>query len=328
MRDWCSIQSQTSDCSPRLCAAAAFAAKVKVMAGNPSCSLVLAAHGSVTTPCANKPLYDLAARAEASGIFSSVTPAFLYGDPQISNVLDRLPPGGDVVIVPVMTSEGYYSQRVFPKKLAENKSLDQHRLFISTALGMHPKVPAMVADRIEKMLGRLPAEPQDFTVVFVGHGTTRNKKSGRATMELAAAVQGRLASNADERPTFRVAFLDQPPAASVAAARVKTPHTLVVPYLVSRGPHTTVDVPEAFGLPTGPTIKYPLVETFVDEVSQAERLCICDTPVGMYAGMSELVLELATDQMMTGKPVDLSGLVPDPGDNKLLAVADKQEGNE
>ncbi|MDA8564255.1 hypothetical protein N9L06_07380 [Mariniblastus sp.] len=295
---------------------------------NPSCSLILAAHGSVTTPCANKPLYDLAARAEASGIFSNVTPAFLYGDPQISNVLDRLPPGGDVVVVPVMTSEGYYSQRVFPKKLAENKSLDQHRLFISTALGMHPKVPGMVANRIEKMLGLLPAQPNDFTVVFIGHGTTRHPKSGRATMELAAAVQGRLSLEADQRPVIRVAFLDQPPTASIAAARVKTPHTLVVPYLVSRGPHTTVDVPEAFGLPSGPTIKYPLVETFVDEVSQEERLCICDTPIGMYAGMSELVLELATDQMMSGKPVDLSGLVPDLDDEKLVAVADNGKGNQ
>jgi sirohydrochlorin cobaltochelatase len=297
------------------------------MAGNPSCSLVLAAHGSVTTPCANQPLYDLASRAEASGIFSNVTPAFLYGDPQISDVLDRLPSGGDVVVVPVMTSEGYYSQRVFPKKLAENNSLDQHRLFISTALGMHPKVPDMVADRIEKMLGLLPAEPNDFTVVFIGHGTTRNKKSGRATMDLAAAVQGRLSPDTEQRPVIRVAFLDQPPTASVAAARVKTAHTLVVPYLVSRGPHTTVDVPEAFGLPSGPTIKYPLVETFIDEGSQAERLCICDTPVGMYAGMSELVLELATDQMMSGKPVDLSELVPNPDDEKLVAVADIAKEN-
>ena len=232
------------------------------------------------------------------------------------------------MVVPVMTSEGYYSQRVFPKKLAENKSLDQHRLFISTALGMHPKVPGMVANRIEKMLGLLPAQPNDFTVVFIGHGTTRHPKSGRATMELAAAVQGKLSFDADRRPAIRVAFLDQPPTASIAAARVKTPHTLVVPYLVSRGPHTTVDVPEAFGLPSGPTIKYPLVETFVDEVSQEERLCICDTPVGMYAGMSELVLELATDQMMSGKPVDLSGLVPDLDDEKLVAVADNGKGNQ
>jgi len=290
--------------------------------------LVLAAHGSVTTPCANKPLYDLAEKAEASGIFSNVTPAFLYGDPQISNVLDRLPPGGDVIVVPVMTSEGYYSQRVFPRKLAENKSLDQHRVFISTALGMHPKVPGMVAARIQKMLGLLPAEPDEFTVIFVGHGTTRNKTSGRATMDLAAAVQGRLSPEADQRPTIRVAFLDQPPTAPIAAARVRTPHTLVVPYLVSRGPHTTVDVPEAFGLPSGPSIEYPLTETFRDEVSGTERLCICDTPVGMYAGMSELVLELATDQMMSGKPVDLSDLVPVEDDEKLVVAAENEKVNQ
>ena len=186
---------------------------------------------------------------------------------------------------------------------------------------MHPKVPELVAGRIEKLLNCLPSEPSDFTVVFIGHGTTRHPKSGRATMDLAAAVQAKLSPRANQRPTIRVAFLDQPPTAAIAAARVKTPHTLVVPYLVSRGPHTTVDVPEAFGLPSGPTIKYPLVESVQDEVSGTERVCICDTPVGMYAGMSELVLELATDQMMSGKPVDLSGLVVAEESATVAAVA-------
>ena len=295
------------------------------MTPNPSCSLILAAHGSVTTPCANQPLHDLADRVQASGIFSNVTPAFLYGDPEISNVLDRLPPGGDVIVVPVMTSEGYYSQRVFPRKLAENKSLDQHRVFMSTALGMHPQVPGLVAARIEKVLSLVPAQPNDFTIVFVGHGTTRHPKSGRATMDLAAAVQAKLSPQAEQRPVIRVAFLDQPPTAVIAAARVKTTHTLVVPYLVSRGPHTTVDVPEAFGLPSGPTIKYPLVESVHDEVLGVERLCICDTPVGMYAGMSELVLELATDQMMSGKPVDLTGFVVAEKDSNMAATAGEEK---
>ncbi len=238
-----------------------------------------------------------------------MTPAFLYGAPQISNVLDQLPPGGDVIVVPVMTSEGYYSQKVFPQKLAENKSLEQHRVFIASALGMHPRVPQLVAERIRKTLDLLPIAARDLTVVFVGHGTTRHPNSGRATMDLAAATQNRLSPDAEQRPAIRVAFLDQPPTAANAAERVKTPNTMVIPYLVSRGPHTTVDVPEAFRLPSGPSIKYPLIETFQDESTGEDCFRICDTPVGMYASMSELVLELATDQMMSGTPVDLSGFV-------------------
>lgn len=282
--------------------------------------MVLAAHGSVTTECANNPLFNLAARVEASGIFSTVTPAFLYGDPEISNVLDRLPPGGDVIVVPVMTSEGYYSQKVFPRKLAENKSLEQHRVFIAPALGMHPRVPELVAARIRKTLGLLPIAARDLTVVFVGHGTTRHPKSGRATMDLAAAVQNHLSPNAKQRPVIRVAFLDQSPTAAIAAARVKTPNTMVIPYLVSRGPHTTVDVPEAFNLPSGPSIKYPVIETTQDELTGEDRFCICDTPVGMYAAMSELVLELATDQMMSGSPVDLSDFVVSEAETTVSAV--------
>ena len=48
----------------------------------------------------------------------------------------------------------------------------------------------------------------------------------------------------------------------------------------------------------------------------------------MYAGMSELVLELATDQMMSGKPVDLSDLVPVEDDEKLVAAAENEKVNQ
>lgn len=259
---------------------------------------MLAAHGSVTTECANKPLFDLADAIKQHEIFQQVTPAFLYGQPMIKNVLDGLPVG-DVVVVPVMTSEGYYTQRVFPKLLAENQSLDQHRLFLAPALGVHPDIPDMVAQRMAIMMLTLKMSPAQTTVVFIGHGTTKHPRSGRATMDLAAQVQRIAGEVGCAKTKFRVAFLDQPPLAETVCGRIRTPHTLIMPFLVSRGPHTTVDVPEAFGLPSGPQIEYPLVE------NRGGRKCVCDLPIGIYPEMADLCLEMATDQMMNGKQVDL-----------------------
>ena len=75
------------------------------------CSVALAAHGSLAYPNANRSLFELADQVANSGLFSQVTPAFLNGQPQASEVFGLLP-DGDVVVVPVMTSDGYYTKNV------------------------------------------------------------------------------------------------------------------------------------------------------------------------------------------------------------------------
>lgn len=253
------------------------------------CSLVLAAHGSVAAPDSNQPLFDLANRIEGDEFFSKVTPAFLHGEPNLTNVYSQLPPG-DVVMVPVMTSSGYYLNSVIPGKLAENEGVENYRTFTSGVLGMHPAIPDLILNRIDAVMSLFQMTESDTTVVIVGHGTRRNSKSGQSTLDLVGQLRACLPNLACE-----VAFLDQDPEAQVVAKAVKTPHTLVVPFLISRGPHTTVDIPEAFGLPGGPDVRFPI------NVNRDGRLCVCDLPVGMYPEMSELVLELACDQLLAGK---------------------------
>jgi sirohydrochlorin ferrochelatase len=98
---------------------------------------------------------------------------------------------------------------------------------------------------------------------------------------------------------MKVAFIDQEPAIDTVVQQITTPHRLVVPFLISRGPHATVDVPQAVGLPTGPEIEFPIVGNTDNHIT------ICDLPVGMYSEISDVCLELATDQLMGGVPVEL-----------------------
>jgi sirohydrochlorin cobaltochelatase len=250
------------------------------------CSVVLAAHGSLATAEANEPLFELANQIAASEIFSTVTPAFLNGDPQLSSVLQSLPIG-DVVVIPVMTSNGYYCDTVLPKVIVESPGFENYRVSLTAPLGVHPEIASLVADRISILMNMLQLASHETTIVIVGHGTTRNAHSGKSTEQLAAQVHELLSSE-----NINIAFIDQAPTMDEVIRQITTPHTIVVPFLISRGPHATDDVPAAFGLPTGPEIEFPLVGLVADGIT------ICDLPVGMYPEMSDLCTEMATDQMM------------------------------
>ncbi len=260
------------------------------------CSVILAAHGSMAHESSNQPLFDLASKVEEAGLFSLVTPAFLNGQPQVTTVLDGLP-DGDVIVIPVMTSEGYYSQTVFPRELAENSNLERFRIFMTPSLGVHTDIAQMVCGRLDIIMPLCHLPVEDTTIALIGHGTRQNPNSGTSTYALAEKM---LERSPDLK--IKVAFLDQDPEIGGLAKSIDTKHTLIIPFLISRGPHSTVDVPEAFGLPTGPDIEFPLVQY------EEERITVCDLPVGMYPEMSELCIELATDQMLDSHPIDMTAL--------------------
>jgi sirohydrochlorin cobaltochelatase len=260
-----------------------------------STSLVLIAHGSLAARNSNQPLFDLARAIEATGKFDVVTPAFLNGQPAITNVLDQIPPG-DVVLVPVMTSEGYYLSAL-PSKLQQNSETDRFRFFVTRVVGVHVAIPGLISRRITWLLNLHHLPETETTVVLVGHGTRRNPKSGLSTRRIADELT-RL------HPALRIetAFLDQDPAADQVAGEIQTPNTLVVPFLISRGPHSTVDVPEAFGLGSGPDIEFPIV-------NKTDRgICVCDLPVGMYPGIADICLQLAVEELASGNPMELAAL--------------------
>lgn len=255
-------------------------------------SLVLIAHGSLAAPNSNQPLYDLADEIAKTGTFDVVTPAFLNGDPLITGVLDLIPPG-DVVIVPVMTSEGYYLSKL-PDKLLENSTVEGFRFFTTQVIGVHPSIPPLISHQIRSFLLNHQLSETETTVVIVGHGTRRNPNSGLATERLTAQL-----ANYHPRLRFETAFLDQDPTAAEVAANVQTPNTLVVPFLISRGPHSTVDVPEAFGLEKGPDVQFPIIK-FTET-----GICACDLPVGMYSAMAGVCLQMAVDELANGTPLEL-----------------------
>lgn len=267
------------------------------------CALVLGAHGSLAAPDSNQPLYDLADSISAKGLFSKVTPAFLNGDPLMTDFLEHFQTDEvrDVVIVPAMTSVGYYLQSVIPKRIAENPDHSDYRIFITPVVGMHEKIATLVTDRIGQTMAGDTMTADDTTVVLVGHGTRRNANSCKSTYALLDQLK-------ELRPDlrFEIAFLDQDPEAEAVAQKIDTPNTVVIPFLISRGPHTTVDIPEAFGLDAGPEVQFPNRKQWSDEAGN--RIFICDTPIGMYPEIADLCVELAMAELEHGTPIELPTL--------------------
>ena len=271
------------------------------------CSLVLAAHGSTATKHCNDPLHELTAailqrqKIQRQGIqpaaaadlwIEKITPAFLQGEPQMTQVLESLPEG-DVIVVPVMTSDGYYLRKL-PEKFACNQNAEKFKFHLSSVFGMH----AMIADEMKSLvtnhLASFRLKPQETTVVVVGHGTRRNKTSGEATYRLTNTL-------ADQFPQLNclTGFLDQDPTAKSIASKITTPNTIILPFLISRGPHTTEDVPQAFHLPTGSDLAFPFIHRSDSGIQIYER------PLAMYSTAVDICLALAKKALDANQPLKL-----------------------
>ena len=267
-----------------------------------NCALILAAHGSMAAPDSNQPLHDLAAAIAIKDIFATVSPAFLNGLPDMSDFM-RLLKDKDVeniVVVPAMTSVGYYLQNVIPKRLAENPQHNQYNLFIAPVVGMHQKIASLILNRVDQMLNARNLDASDTTIALIGHGTRRNANSSKSTYALLQQLK-------DLRPELKydIAFLDQEPEADAVAKAISTRHKIVVPFLISRGPHTTVDIPEAFGLPSGPEVRFPN-----SSINADGDVCVCDLPIGMYPEIADLCVEMAITELEQSSPVTLPQLTP------------------
>ena len=258
-------------------------------------SLILAAHGSEASPRSNQPLHDLAAALKSTGLFDHVTPAFLLGQPLMTEVLESLP-AGEAIVIPVMTSDGYYLKKL-PEKFAENANFDQFRLSIGPVVGLHPAIATTISARLTAHLKEHQLSTADTTVVVVGHGTRRNTTSGATTFALADSLR-------NDHPGFEIkaAFLDQDPEIGLVADSITTPNIVVLPFLVSLGPHMTDDTPAAFGLPTGHDIQFPLIGKRT--VAGVAGICLCDSPLAAHEQLPAVIAQMAQCRKTCSQPAN------------------------
>ncbi len=257
-------------------------------------ALLLAAHGSRHESSVNAGIRALADDIAARGFFAETAVAFHQGEPAYSTVIDSLT-ADEIIVVPLLTSDGYYCDVVLPRELMKNRRMalngepDASTLApaalvtVTQPVGMHSGMADLVARRTEVIRTRFAEVAGPASIAVVGHGTPRHPRSRNATVELAAKLQNRGLSD----DAFAVFLDDEPPVESIVG-HAKHQIIIVILFLIGAGPHATSDVPRRIGLrlPNEPLL--PLM----GEV-EGKRV-ICDAPVGTDPSLTDLILDLAS----------------------------------
>jgi sirohydrochlorin cobaltochelatase len=228
-------------------------------------ALVLAAHGS-TEPAVNEGIVRLAHRANRRLGWGEAIAAFHRGDPLFACALDSLR-ASDVVVVPLLQSEGYYCQRVLPDELAKNRRYGAVRLRQTRAVGVHPALDGALERRVSEL--RAAHGLDDPAVALVGHGTPRHRGSREAAEASAAELARRTGL------LTRAFFLDEDPPVDAILDLAPGRDLIVLPLLIGAGRHATHDLAQRLGPPRG-----------------GEKRMV-DRPLGLDPAIEEIVVDLA-----------------------------------
>ncbi|HXG43684.1 MAG TPA: uroporphyrinogen-III C-methyltransferase [Gemmatimonadales bacterium] len=273
----------------------------------PRTAIVLAAHGSRRDPAANALVAARAAALARRGVADRVVAAFHQGSPGFARALDQLD-AEQVLVVPFFTSEGYYTRRILPEALRRSARFDPRRVRQAPALGVHPAMAGLVAERARTVAAHYDLSLERTAVIVVGHGTRRHRQSRAATLALASAL-------AEQRigAEVRAAFLDDVPPIEAALAQVASRQVLVIPFLIGGGRHASGDLPRRLGLGAEPAPR---------RITADGRQIVLDVPIGQDERLLDLVADLAARELaQAGSAVGTVALVgAGPGDPGLLTV--------
>ncbi len=246
-----------------------------------SSALILAAHGCRVDPSVNAMVSYYADRMATMDCFDDVTAAFHQGVPNFATVLDELT-AERITIVPLMTSEGYFSEVVLPRGLKRNTRYPEVTIRRTKPVGTHPGVADLVVNRVRHRLWENALDPSDTTLAVVGHGTGRHARSKDATCGLVDALRRR-----DVCGEVLSAFLDEEPRVETICRHATRRNILVVAFMIGGGPHSTRDLPKRLGIVHGDRAPGPPAK------SALGRFVSCDTAVGSDPGILEIVAQLA-----------------------------------
>jgi sirohydrochlorin cobaltochelatase len=224
-------------------------------------ALVLVGHGSHRNPASDEPVFAHADRIRETGAFEEVRESFWKEEPSPREVL-RTVASGEVYVVPVFVSEGYFTEQVIPRELRlsgwdpeqwDSGGTDASHATLVDAdtgktvhycgpVGTHDAMSDVIVRRAESVTGD-PDVGGGFGLAVVGHGTKRNENSAKAIRDHADRIRER--GRFDE---VRALYMDEEPEIDDVTDHFESEDVVVVPLFVADGYHTREDIPEDVGL--------------------------------------------------------------------------------
>ena len=241
-------------------------------------ALVLFAIGSSRSAGPARSLDRHARVLERLGLFRQVRTAVMIGGPSPREALQDL--DGDVYIVPMMMCTGWIWSTQIPTSLglSEASSNDGSRtVHLCDPLGHHPELSRLIGSRAQAAARRQGVEPKHTTLLFVAHGTDRDRSSQHITDRHAAWLR--------ETGAFAevlTAYLDQAPTIPETVASLQR-STVVAGLFATPGPHAEEDVPRLISEGNSPN-----VVTYLG-------------PIGADEGIPDIVLSIVADAVARGQ---------------------------
>ncbi len=273
-------------------------------------ALVLLGHGSTVSAAAAAPVYQHADELRRRGGFAQVLTGFWKLEPGLAGVL-RGAFARRVFIVPLFISEGYFTREVLPRELGLRapgaadfspvQSRGEQTLHYCAPVGTHARMTEVIRARARAVVEQFPfpfcPRPGDTALIVAGHGTSLNEDS-RAAIEAHAAAL-RWDGGYGE---VHAAFLEEAPRIADFAGLTTRRNVVVVPFFISEGPHSQVDIPVALGEPE------TLVRERLDQgragwrnptERQGKRIWYAG-PVGTDPVVAEVILERVRESAASG----------------------------
>jgi sirohydrochlorin cobaltochelatase len=280
-------------------------------------SLVLAGHGSHISPNTAGIVWRYVDQLRRWGVADEITACFWKEEPFFNHALDTVT-ADTIVIVPVFTAQGYFTQTVIPSEMGLDGAITYKNgksIHYTPTIGEHPYLSTIVQERVTDTLANENLNPDDTAVTVIGHGTRRNKSSRDATRHQANLIRkGNFVAEVVD------VYLDDDPDIQSLYQSTSAKNVIAIPYFLAEGSHVTIDVPDALGIEYG---NYP------DTVNS--RTVFYTPPIGTDDAICRVILELARD---TGLPFDCDDIhniwsgFPKVGHNEFMRVIESSESLE
>ncbi len=251
-------------------------------------ALVLAGHGSHISPNTAGIVWRCVDRLRRWAVAAEITACFWKEPPSFRHALDTIT-ARQVVIVPVFTAQGYFTQTVIPTEMGLGSGVtvkSGKTICLAPGIGEHPLLEKIVWQRVQDVLISQKLPLTETAVAVIGHGTRRNRHSRGAARRQARLIRRRT----QVREVVDVYLDDEPDIPSIYRS-TRAKNIIALPYFLASGSHVTVDVPQALGLSQN---------SFPERIKG--RDVFYTKPVGSDETLCSVILELARD---TGLPFEI-----------------------
>ena len=218
-------------------------------------ALVLVGHGSTLNADSSAPTYQHADELRRRKIFGQVIECFWKLEPGIAGVL-RGVFAPRVFIVPLLISEGYFTEEVIPRELGfcQNGQTDFPRVqqrgnqtfHYCGPVGTHESMTEVILSRAREVVEKFPfprlPKPADSTLFIAGHGTGNNENSRKAIERQVGLIREKKIYAA-----VHPAFMEEEPRIGDCYKLAATRQLVMVPFFISDGLHSFEDIPVMLG---------------------------------------------------------------------------------